>query len=336
MEFSVIKEASELRSINGSGEMINAFPTKIQQRLPNAWPPGARTVRADGRLKVDGDPAEAALITAAEKAGMITADTHSAHPPRAEAIVSVKKCQEAGIQVKMITGDHALTAPCNARQLGLHGGGDGELIALTGRDLEHVSEDDLPEVPERTAAFARVALGEHDVRHLPRADARLRAKRAQPHAAPAARSAPANPHLSALHAHQPGHASHRCQRLRGVPVGARGAGGKCDRGAHHRHQRHRDGGNFLPAELPLAAAFDVPCRHVEQPLDLRRHRRDADRPAPLHPRSGDEPPFPHRTARPCILDLHHQRGLCGLLHRGVRKMGAPQGGARLSIPTNQK
>ena len=78
-------------------------------------------------------------------------------PPRAEAIVSVRKCQEAGIQVKMITGDHMLTARSIARQLGLRGGGGGELIAVTGRELEKVSDAELPELAERAAVFARVA-----------------------------------------------------------------------------------------------------------------------------------------------------------------------------------
>ncbi len=78
-------------------------------------------------------------------------------PPRAEAIVSVRKCQEAGIQVKMITGDHALTARSVALQLGLQGGSDGELIAVTGRELEKVSDTDLPELAERAGVFARVA-----------------------------------------------------------------------------------------------------------------------------------------------------------------------------------
>jgi magnesium-transporting ATPase (P-type) len=78
-------------------------------------------------------------------------------PPRAEAITSVRKCQEAGIQVKMITGDHALTARSIAGQLGLRGGGEGELVAVTGRELEEVSDADLPALAERVAVFARVA-----------------------------------------------------------------------------------------------------------------------------------------------------------------------------------
>ena len=41
-------------------------------------------------------------------------------PPRQEAILAVQKCHTAGIRVKMITGDHALTASSIAQQVGLH------------------------------------------------------------------------------------------------------------------------------------------------------------------------------------------------------------------------
>jgi len=79
-------------------------------------------------------------------------------PPRAEAIVSIRRCQRAGIAVKMITGDHLVTARAIAGQIGL--GGDrqtGALPALTGRELEKISDGDLPEAAGRTDVFARVA-----------------------------------------------------------------------------------------------------------------------------------------------------------------------------------
>jgi cation-transporting P-type ATPase F len=225
----------------------------------------SQIVRDGDRLKVEGDPTEAALIVASQKAGLIPADTHSAHPrldvipfesehqfmatlhsrgegkgrvifkkgsverllercshalrddgglapldasaahaaademaarglrvlafarrevahdhhqlhhdhvregltflglqgmidpPRAEAIISVRLCQEAGVQVKMITGDHALTARSIAQQLGLRGRDGGGLIAVTGRELEKISDADLPALAERAAVFARVA-----------------------------------------------------------------------------------------------------------------------------------------------------------------------------------
>ncbi len=79
-------------------------------------------------------------------------------PPRPEAIESVRKCREAGIAVKMITGDHATTAQAIARKIGLGRDDDNaRLTALTGRDLEELTDAELPEIAERTTVFARVA-----------------------------------------------------------------------------------------------------------------------------------------------------------------------------------
>jgi len=79
-------------------------------------------------------------------------------PPRPEAIAAVRQCQQAGIAVKMITGDHLITARAIAGQIGLKGHEEGgELTALSGRELEKFSDTELTEVAERTAVFARVA-----------------------------------------------------------------------------------------------------------------------------------------------------------------------------------
>ncbi len=77
-------------------------------------------------------------------------------PPRPEAIAAVKACQTAGIRVKMITGDHAVTAAAIARQIGLVSEGDGLPAALTGSDLALLSDAELIERAEDTAVFARV------------------------------------------------------------------------------------------------------------------------------------------------------------------------------------
>jgi magnesium-transporting ATPase (P-type) len=79
-------------------------------------------------------------------------------PPRPEAIASVRECQRAGIAVKMITGDHLATARAIAGQIGLKGCEEhGQLLALSGRELEKMPDEELPEVAERTSVFARVA-----------------------------------------------------------------------------------------------------------------------------------------------------------------------------------
>lgn len=78
-------------------------------------------------------------------------------PPRPEAKRSIERCRQAGIAVKMITGDHRGTARAIAAQLGL-GGGIGQAgYALDGRELAAVPKGDLPKVAEETQVFARVA-----------------------------------------------------------------------------------------------------------------------------------------------------------------------------------
>jgi len=77
-------------------------------------------------------------------------------PPRPEAIAAVAKCRQAGVRVKMITGDHAITARAIAAQIGLADPGE-EIKAMTGRELEDVSDADLPAIADATNVFARVA-----------------------------------------------------------------------------------------------------------------------------------------------------------------------------------
>lgn len=77
-------------------------------------------------------------------------------PPRPEAVRAVAQCHRAGIAVKMITGDHASTAKVIASRIGLVPLGE-EVKAVTGRELEGITEEDLPSLVERTQVFARVA-----------------------------------------------------------------------------------------------------------------------------------------------------------------------------------
>jgi calcium-translocating P-type ATPase len=76
-------------------------------------------------------------------------------PPRPEALDAVAACREAGIQVKMITGDHLETARSIANQLGL--GRDGAVRALEGRELDNRSQEELATITRDTEVFARVA-----------------------------------------------------------------------------------------------------------------------------------------------------------------------------------
>ncbi len=80
-------------------------------------------------------------------------------PPRQEAMKAIETCRTAGVEVKMITGDHAVTAAAIAAQLGLTdpAAGNGRDVAVTGRELQALSDAELIDVAGRARVFARVA-----------------------------------------------------------------------------------------------------------------------------------------------------------------------------------
>ncbi|MFN3414776.1 MAG: cation-transporting P-type ATPase [Caldimonas sp.] len=80
-------------------------------------------------------------------------------PPREEAMAAVAQCLQAGIRVKMITGDHGVTASAIAAQLGLGPG----LVAMTGPEIEALDDQALREAVRSTDIFAR-ASPEHKLR----------------------------------------------------------------------------------------------------------------------------------------------------------------------------
>ena len=79
-------------------------------------------------------------------------------PPREEAIQAVAACQAAGVQVKMITGDHALTAKAIAKQISLSQASTTEetVEVHSGRELEVMTDAELIRAARTTSVFARV------------------------------------------------------------------------------------------------------------------------------------------------------------------------------------
>ncbi|MCC5806905.1 MAG: cation-transporting P-type ATPase [Opitutales bacterium] len=80
-------------------------------------------------------------------------------PPRPEAIEAIAKCRDAGIRVKMITGDHSGTACAIGREMGISDGNH----AVTGAELEEASDEELRELVRGTDIFARTS-PEHKLR----------------------------------------------------------------------------------------------------------------------------------------------------------------------------
>ena len=85
-----------------------------------------------------------------------------ADPPREEAIAAVARCHRAGIAVKMITGDHILTARAIGEQLGLNRSGK-PLQTMSGADVEALDDMALQDAVIATEVFAR-ASPEHKLR----------------------------------------------------------------------------------------------------------------------------------------------------------------------------
>ena len=81
-------------------------------------------------------------------------------PPREEAKVAVAKCKTAGIKTVMITGDHKITAIAIAKALGIL---ENESEALTGAELEQMSDEELTKNIRNYSVYARVS-PEHKVR----------------------------------------------------------------------------------------------------------------------------------------------------------------------------
>ncbi len=77
-------------------------------------------------------------------------------PPRQAAIAAIAACHTAGIDVKMITGDHATTAAAIAEKLGIITD-DGDHEVLTGIELAELDPSELPDAVERASVFARVS-----------------------------------------------------------------------------------------------------------------------------------------------------------------------------------
>jgi len=81
-------------------------------------------------------------------------------PPREEVKVAVEKCKTAGIKTVMITGDHKATAVAIAKELGIL---ETEEEAITGAELEEMSQEDLEKNVRNYSVYARVS-PEHKVR----------------------------------------------------------------------------------------------------------------------------------------------------------------------------
>ncbi len=111
----------------------------------------ARRTLPEGRPEVSPEDVESGLCLLG-LVGLID-------PPRPEAVAAVAECKAAGIEVKMITGDHAATARAIARQLGIAE----DPKAVTGQDLDSLESDHFHRHAREASVFARTS-PEHKLR----------------------------------------------------------------------------------------------------------------------------------------------------------------------------
>ncbi|MBE9160106.1 cation-transporting P-type ATPase [Nodosilinea sp. LEGE 06152] len=148
---AILKRCRQMLDENGKAIVLN--PTQLEQTVENMAKKGLRVLA----LAKKAVPNFQAVIEHADLEqdlvflglqGMID-------PPRPEAIHAIESCKSAGIQVKMITGDHAKTAAAIAQQMGLSQTQDRPVF--TGQELAQLDEQGLANAVEQSNVFARVA-----------------------------------------------------------------------------------------------------------------------------------------------------------------------------------
>jgi Ca2+-transporting ATPase len=148
---AVLKRCQQM--LNSSGQLIPIDADTVHQQVDTMAHQGLRVLAfakkpgSENQDSLDHADIDNDLIFLGLQ-GMID-------PPRQEAINAVQACQQAGIQVKMITGDHAVTAAAIASRMGFNH--HQEVRAFTGAELAKMEKPELATAIEDGVVFARVA-----------------------------------------------------------------------------------------------------------------------------------------------------------------------------------
>ncbi|QDU89010.1 putative cation-transporting ATPase F [Pirellulimonas nuda] len=142
-------------ALGADGKTVPLEPAAVLRQLESMASQGQR-VLAFARCE---KPPTTHVITDADVANLTFLGLQGMiDPPREEAVRAVRACQDAGIHVKMITGDHPATALAIAKMLGLDraaSAGGREPLVVTSRDLEAIDDHALIGIADRVAVFAR-------------------------------------------------------------------------------------------------------------------------------------------------------------------------------------
>ncbi len=144
-----------MSALDPSGQPVELDAASIHCQLEEMASQGLRVLAfARGEM-----PAEATAIGHEDIADLAFLGLQGMiDPPRPEAIQAVRACQSAGIRVKMITGDHPVTASAIAEKLGLNAGSlatEAATLVMTSHQLADKSDQELIEIADKVTVFAR-------------------------------------------------------------------------------------------------------------------------------------------------------------------------------------
>ncbi len=143
------------QALNTSGETVSLDAEAVNQQVEAMAAKGLRVLAFAGKQSA----AETGEIAHEDVSELVFYGLQGMiDPPRAEAVAAIKACQMAGVRVKMITGDHAVTARAIAQQLGLDGLDSGKHSTpdvKTARDLADKTDEQLIEIADQVTVFAR-------------------------------------------------------------------------------------------------------------------------------------------------------------------------------------
>ncbi|MFZ3453642.1 cation-translocating P-type ATPase [Arthrobacter sp. 7Tela_A1] len=154
----VVLEMCSSAVVAGGIEPLDAgWRERLAEEVAALAGSGLRTMAVAGRWLDDAVPEDPAGLKEAATDLVLYAVVGIMDPPRPEAREAIERAHGAGISVRMITGDHLVTASAIAQDLGIRGS------AVSGTDLDGLSQDELEARAAQYGVLARVS-PEHKLR----------------------------------------------------------------------------------------------------------------------------------------------------------------------------
>ena len=144
----LLQRCSSYRDEQGIHTLSDAVREEIKDRNQNFSENGLRV------LAFAYKESEESLTLESEKELIFLGLVAMADPPRPESVEAVKNAKNAGIRPPMITGDHNITAVAIANEIGIFEAND---LALTGQELDALSDEELLEKISDVSVYARVS-----------------------------------------------------------------------------------------------------------------------------------------------------------------------------------